>query len=251
MWAEEEKLARDFADVGLKRGDIVLLHTSLKRVGYLREGPEALIKALLGLLGEDGTLMVPTLTGKRRDCPEAPPVFDVGLTPCWTGIIPETVRKRENAVRSLHPTHSVAAEGREKYALTKGHELSYTPCDCMSPYYKNAVLNGKILLVGVDLESNTTIHTCEELAGVPYHLQASATEALIKDYDGREITVLNRLHNWDKPATDFNKIEGLYSERGIIRHGRIGNAPSMIMQAASVVECTVSLLKSKPYFFVV
>jgi len=241
-------LVQGFKDLGLRDGDTVLVHSSLSSFGYVDGGAETVIDSLLEAVGESGTVMVPTLTGKPTDGRESPPKFDVRVTPCWTGRIPETFRQRPEARRSLHPTHSVSAIGAGKNELLKGHENGASPCDRFSPYYKNAMAGGYVMLIGVDQESNTTIHCCEEVAGVPYHLQKDITDIVIKGYNGEEIVVRNRLHDWNKPPTDFNRFDAVFREHGIMKTGKIGNSTIRLINAKAMVELAVDMLVKNPYY---
>ncbi|MDF2987961.1 MAG: family N-acetyltransferase [Eubacterium sp.] len=241
---------RELTDLGVKRGDMLIVHSSLKSLGYMEGGAQGVINSILEIIGPEGTLIVPTLTGKREDSSKCPPVFNVLETPCWTGIIPETVRKLKGAKRSLHPTHSVSAIGRETDYITCGHQFTRSPCDMGSPYFLNAINNGYILLIGVDQESNTSIHSCEELAQVPYHLQKEITEAYVTGYDGEKIKIENRLHCWEKPETDFNKLDNLYMETGIMRMKQIGNAQVRYIDAGKMFTFTIDLLKKNKQFLV-
>jgi aminoglycoside 3-N-acetyltransferase len=243
-----QDLIAGLRDLGLQVGDKLIVHSSLRSMGYVEGGAHAVIEAILDVLGETGTLLVPTLTGKREDSKLHPPVFEVMTTPCWTGIIPETIRQMPNAKRSLHPTHSIASLGYQRDYLTYGHETSQSPCDEKSPYYKNSICNGYIMLIGVDQESNTSIHSCEEIAKVPYHLQKDVTASYITSYEGEKIWVSNRLHNWSKPATDFNKLDGLYREQSIMKIGKIGAAEIRLINAVGMFQFTIDLLKKNPFF---
>ncbi len=246
-----KELAEQFQGIGLKYGDTVLLHSSLKSFGYIDGGAIAVVHSLMNVVGMDGTLLVPTLTGRREDSASCPPVFNVVNTKCWTGIIPETVRTSEEARRSLHPTHSVAAIGCRKEDVTSGHENSKSPCDKSSPYYINAAIKGYIMLAGVDQESNTSIHACEEIAGVLYHLQKDTVKITITGYGGQRITVTNRLHNWEKPETDFNKLEELFEKKGIMKKYRVGNSTVRLINAYEMFDFTINLLTQKPDYLLV
>lgn len=247
----KQDLVKNFKELGLKKKDVVLVHSSLKSIGWVENGTDAVIDSLIDVLGEEGTLMVPALTGKREDSPFNPPIFDVLNSPCWTGTIPETFRKRKEARRSLHPTHSVSAIGAKKHEITESHEFSSSPCDENSPYYKNAIMGGIILFIGVAQESNTTIHMCEELAKVPYHLQKEITNMTLTGYNGEKITVSNRLHDWEKPETDFNKLDNLYRNNAIMKLGNVGKATVRLVNAAHMLDFTVDLLKKEPLFLLV
>jgi aminoglycoside 3-N-acetyltransferase len=229
--------------LGLDTGHQVLVHSSLSSFGYVEGGADAVIDALLDTVGPGGTVLVPTLTGSEALSPQNPPVFDPLHTPCWTGRIPETFRQRPGAVRSLHPTHSVAAIGADAQALTADHIDSLTPCDNLSPYAKLAQSGtGYILLIGVDHQSNTTMHHVEELAGVPYHMQPGLARARIL-VDGREIVRHIMLHAYGSPRR-FNVMEPLYLERGIQRSAHIGQAAIRLIHARRMVDITLQALRA-------
>lgn len=248
MKPEGTELTKQWKSAGLKEGDSILIHSSLKSFGYVEGGASTVIRSLMDAIGEEGTLIVPTLTGQREDSVSRPPIFDVVSTKCWTGIIPETVRNMEIAKRSLHPTHSAAAIGNRKDYVTGGHEKSKSPCDESSPYYINSLIGGYILLAGVDQESNTSIHSCEELAGVFYHLQKEPFAIPITGYRGEAVIVTNRLHNWDKPVTDFNKLDERLEEKKIMRKFMVGSSLIRIMNASDLFEFTINLLKKNPSY---
>src|SRR5215210_5495176 len=90
-------LADDLRRLGLGEGAVVLVHSSLSRLGNVKGGADAVVDSLLTAVGPTGTVLFPTLTGTEHDGPDAPPVVDVRSTPCWTGRIPETARHRKGA----------------------------------------------------------------------------------------------------------------------------------------------------------
>lgn len=245
------ELIEQFKATGLKQGDTVLIHSSMKSFGYVEGGANTVVRSLNAAIGKEGTIIVPTLTGRREDSKACPPEYDTLNTKSWTGIIPETVRNMEGAIRSLHPTHSAVAIGSRKLWVTSGHENSKSPCDENSPYYKNAVIKGYIVLAGVDQESNTSIHSCEEIAAVPYHLQKDVLDINIKGYDGSQITVTNRLHNWEKPETNFNKLDELFEKKGIMKKYMVGNSLLRLINAQDMFDFTINLLKKDPHFLLV
>jgi aminoglycoside 3-N-acetyltransferase len=229
--------------LGLSTGHRVLVHSSLSSFGYVEGGADAVIDALLETVGPTGTVLVPTLTGSEALSPDNPPVFDPIHTPCWTGRIPETLRQRPDAVRSLHSTHSVAAIGADAHTLTAEHIDSLTPCDQRSPYAKLAQSdNGYILLIGVDHQSNTTMHHVEELVGVDYHMQPGLARARIL-VNGQEIVRHIMLHAYGNPR-HFNVMEPVYLERGIQRSGQIGQAVVRLVQSRAMVEITAQALRA-------
>ncbi|MBI1277462.1 MAG: aminoglycoside N(3)-acetyltransferase [Anaerolineaceae bacterium] len=231
---------------GLPVGSQVLVHSSLSSFGHVEGGADAIIDALLEAVGVGGTVLVPTLTGNEALSPENPPVFDPLNSACWTGTIPESFRKRSNAIRSLHPTHSVAAIGADAQALIKDHWYSITPCDAHSPYGKLARRpDGYILLIGVDYESCTMFHHVEELVGVEYHMQPGFAKAKII-IDGQAIERHYMLHRY-RQTRNFNIMESVFIERSIQTSFTIGNATLRMIQASKMVELTAQSLTADPH----
>jgi aminoglycoside 3-N-acetyltransferase len=221
------------------------VHSSLRSLGHVDGGAGAVIDSLLAVLGPGGTLLAPTLTGSELLSPQNPPLFDPVATPSWTGIIPETLRRRPDAVRSLHPTHSVAAVGARVRELLAEHAFSITPCDEWSPYGKLGRRDdGYILLIGVTHASNTTFHHVEEVAGLPYHMQAGLAPATIV-VGGEARTRHVMLHKYG-PARHFDVLEPLLLERGIQRTGQVGAATVRLVQVRPFVQVALRAVAADP-----
>jgi aminoglycoside 3-N-acetyltransferase len=153
-------------------------------------------------------------------------------------VIPETLRKRSQAVRSLHPTHSVAALGADALALTRDHLSSVTPCDELSPYGKLALCDDAyIVLVGVTHQNSTMFHHVEELAGAAYHIQPGFAQATIV-VGGNRISRPLMLHRYGTPR-NFSIMEPLFIAQGIQRQTTIGNAEIRLAHVAGMVRTTL------------
>jgi aminoglycoside 3-N-acetyltransferase len=241
-------LSDDLRRLGLDNGAVVLVHSSLSRLGNVKGGADAVIDSLLAAVGPAGTLLFPTLTGTERDSPDAPPMIDVRSTPCWTGRIPETARQRIGARRSLHPTHSITALGAGADRWAAGHQASETPCDTHSPYYQLITDRGWILQIGgVTQDSNTTLHCLEELAGVPYHLQPDTTEGIVIDAEGGRHIVRNRLHLW-KWDREFTKVDAPLQEAGAMRADHVGRATARLINARQLADVILPYLQRDPLY---
>ncbi len=243
----KETIQNCLIQLGLKPGATVLVHSSLSSFGYVSGGADTVVDALLEVVAPDGTVMVPTLTGSEKLSASNPPVFDVRHSTCWTGIIPETFRKRTEAVRSLHPTHSVAAIGAQAKFLTEGHENCITPCGVNSPYHKLALVNSWVLLLGVDLNCCTLFHTVEEFANSPYHLQPEWVVAKIIDYAGIERHVKIKIHRYGSER-DFPKMEPILLKEQAMSTGKIGKAVVRLINANKLIELTLQKLAEDPEF---
>jgi aminoglycoside 3-N-acetyltransferase len=228
----------------LKAGSCVLVHSALSSFGHVQGGVDAVIDALLEAVGPEGTVVVPTLSGSADLDADHPPFFDPSVTVCWTGRIPETFRRRPEAMRSLHPTHSVAAIGPMARALVEGHEFSITPCGPDSPYGRLVQARGFILLLGVTHSSNTTFHHVEEIVGVPYHMQPGLVAARVVK-EGKVQNIHLMLHRYG-PRRNFERMEPVFRERGIQRDGQIGMAHVRLIDAYQMVEVTRQALLQDP-----
>lgn len=239
------QLSEGFRALGVPQGGKVMVHSSLRSLGEVAGGADSVIDSLLAVLGSGGTLLVPTLTGSEELSPQNPPYFDPAQTPAWTGIIPETLRRRTGAIRSLHPTHSAAAIGAAAAALLAGHARSVTPCDEWSPYGELARReDGYILLIGVAHMSNTTFHHVEEVGGLTYHMQPGFAAATVI-VDGTAHTRHVMLHKYG-PARNFDVMEPFFLERGIQRTGKVGEATVRLVRAPDMVRATLRAVAADP-----
>lgn len=241
-------IAQGLTALGVKPSDALLIHSSLSSFGEVDGGADAVIDGALDAVSHHGAVMVPALTGHEDLSPEHPPHIDLRTTPCWTGIIPETLRQRPEAVRSIHPTHSCAAIGRRAHELTARHEWSPTPCGVLSPYYRLAAANGKIVMLGCGLESCTTFHTIEELANVDYHLQPDIAHGTCIDMEGNRIETPCRLHSYEGPERNFPVMEPILIDRRLMQAGTIGMATVKVIDSMGLIEAALHYLRSDPYF---
>ncbi|MFB3892171.1 MAG: AAC(3) family N-acetyltransferase [Phycisphaerae bacterium] len=159
---------------GVKRGDLLMVHSSLSAFGQVDGGAATIVDALIEAVGPDGTLMMPTFTRSvvykcgrpLTDRPFRP--FDPAGKQAWTSAVAGEFAGRKGVLRSLHPTHSVAAFGPLAARCLSGHGAADVPVGRSSPFGKLADLGGKIVFLGASLASNTFLHLIETEAGAPY-----------------------------------------------------------------------------------
>ena len=160
------RMARDLAGLGVRKPGTLLVHSSLKSLGNLPDGPETAVEGLLEALGSEGTLLMPALS--YATVKEENPVFDILNTPSCVGALTEFFRKRNGTIRSVHPTHSVCGIGHSAVRMLGGQFHDVTPCGENSPYFKLREKAGQILFLGCGLKPNTSMHAVEELVEPPY-----------------------------------------------------------------------------------
>ena len=157
--------------LGVASGDVLLVHSSLSRLGRVDGGADAVVDAVLEAVGPDGLVVMPTFTRCRIDPanPEpAPEAYDPAASSCRarTGAIPDAFWRRPQARRSRHPTHSLSAIGPRADELVAGGERR--TFDPAGPFGRYARWGGRALLLGAGLGSNTTCHCAEDWMGLPF-----------------------------------------------------------------------------------
>ena len=176
----EESIVADLRTLGVREGAILLVHSSLKAIGWVSGGSHAVVRALLASLGPDDTLVMPACSSALSDPAlwENPPVpqtwwqtirdsmppFDTRITPTsGVGAIPELFRSWPGSLRSDHPTCSFAAVGPRAQDILAQHCLQ-DPFGEQSPLAALYKLDAHILLLGVGFESCSSLHLAERLA---------------------------------------------------------------------------------------
>ena len=242
---DKSDLLRCFADVGVRPGGTLLAHSSLSSFGTVRGGEHTVIDALLEAVGPDGLLAMPTHTWSTVGARQ--PVFHQQLSPSITGRITESFRLRAAAVRSLHPTHSVAAIGPDAQEFCSGHELYSTPCSRTSPYGRVVARGGQVLMLGVGLDCLTLMHGIEEWAEVPWLFNRVETLHVITT-SGAVLTVISRRHTNDPyyEERDFPSLEPLLKQAGTIRYATAGNATIRLVDAKGCTDLLTPLLRENP-----
>jgi aminoglycoside 3-N-acetyltransferase len=241
-----DSLRRELTDLGLEPGLTVMVHSSLKRVGWTVGGPVTVVRAMRDVLGPTGTLVMPaespmvsdpsTWTDPRvkvewHDTIRAhQPVFDPLTTPTTMGAIAEAFRAFPGTMRSSHPLVSVCALGPLAAEITREHTLEFCEGKA-SPFEKLYILEAQTLLLGVGFDRCTSLHYAESL--VPARRTSISRFPIMR----------NGVRVWvEMPdmASDngrhFPVVGEKFMRNGSIRAGRIGNADSMLFSTRELVD---------------
>ncbi len=234
------QLTDDFRKIGIEAGDILTVHSSMKKIGdQVDGGPQAVIQALLDALGEDGTLIMPVFTSPKE-------FIDLNEESSRLGLITETFRIWPEVLRSNDATHSVAAIGKHAEEILAGHE-DVAPLDENSPLHKAALMGGKVLHLGTDLKSCSLVHVAESILDIPYqHIPYPGYENEIR-YKGTD--GVERVQTRTKSPGDSNGFLVLMERPGvqkICKTGLIGHATSYLFDAKILLDETIALLKEDP-----
>ena len=225
---------------------ILLIHSSLKSMGEIEGGADTVLDVLSDYMKE-GLLVLPTHTWSYINAKN--PKYYVEDSPSCIGILPELFRKRKGAIRSLHPTHSVAALGKGSKEFVKGNEEFDTPCARNSPWGKLLDHKATIMLIGVDLRRNTFIHGVEEWADIPGRFSKEREILYTVLPDSTEIKVPSYRHFGDSWSEYFWKVDDLFVEYGVMYKGKFGDATVRICDTQGMTKILFQMLEINPDLF--
>jgi aminoglycoside 3-N-acetyltransferase len=254
------RIADDLRALGLTAGQCVMLHESVRAIGWVVGGPEVVLTSVLDVLGPDGSLM--KLVGSEDgtyevdDLPEAAKRAYLDERPAYQpertracrewGILCEYLRTLPGARRSAHPESSFAAIGARAEWLLEPHPLrhGYGPG---SPLARLIEAEGKVLLLGAPLEAVTLLHHAEYTAALPHKRSVRYRAPVLVD-GGRHWVELEELDSsrgivaW--PGTDyFELIVRAFLAAGLARSGRVGHAESHLLDARTLHDFGVAWME--------
>ncbi|MBP0580750.1 aminoglycoside 3-N-acetyltransferase [Labrys sp. LIt4] len=254
-------LRDDLRRLGIREGDMVMVHAAMSRLGPLLNGPDALSHALLDVVGPQGTMMVYTdwdsvhtdlLDEEGRVLPawrDHVPGFDQQASRAVraNGVIAEFVRTMPGAHRSGNPGASMAAIGARAAWLTADHPQDYGYGEG-SPLAKLVAAGGRVLMAGAPWDTMTLIHHADHLARLPgkrilrYEVPFAGKNGtiwrFIEEFDTTE-PVLE-----DIPPNYIERIVSAFVAQGGGRQGLIGQAPSLLVDARPMLDFAIAWLEA-------
>jgi aminoglycoside 3-N-acetyltransferase len=234
------KLKKDLETMGIAKGDHVAVTLSFKSIGFVERGPDNFIDSLLEVIGPDGTLMMNTFT-QVFPVYEVDPcfVFDYKSTPCVTGLVPETLRMRKEALRSKHPVCSVVAIGGKAKCLTEGHDEK---ASLFLPYLRLAQMGGKYLCIGLGNNLVAIRHEAQRLAGLFDVVRLFHGVQYLDEEGCTRMLVYNNAPCPRKLPDLVPKMQ----KAGVLTIGKIGNARSVVASADELLGYMAQKLQEDP-----
>ena len=261
------RLRDDLRRLGLRAGAIAMVHTRMSALGWVVGGSETVVRALLDVLGAQGTLVAyASWEGHvydagdwpeehRRAYSVEPPVYDpqtAAVDPGY-GRIPERVRTWPGARHSGHPEAGVVAVGARAAWLCAPH-----PGDdgygARSPFARLVEADGQVLMLGAPLDSVTLLHHAEALARVPDKRTATYRVAVLEDGEVVERTYTDILTGppgalpYERLGYDEDEFAVIATDAlaaGIGTHGRVGQADCHVFESAELTAFAVAWLEAR------
>lgn len=245
--ASVASLAQDLRELGVREGGVYLVHSSLSALGWVAGGAQAVVMALLDVVGEAGTIVMPTQSGHIGepgtwvDPPvpaewvaalrESLPAYDPYLTPTrGMGQIVECFRQHRATLRSPHPLVSFAACGPAAEAIVGAHPLSPAFGES-SPLARLYELDASVLLLGVGHRNNTSFHLAEHRAEWPGTTHTEGAPVMI---DGERQWVT--FEDLDPDDGDFERVGDAFAATGLEHSGTVGRATARLFRQRDLID---------------
>jgi aminoglycoside 3-N-acetyltransferase len=249
-----QQLANDFRELGVAAGDTVMLHASVRAIGPVAGGPDQIHLALKDALTAEGTLIMyagcpryfdevgrGNLTeDQEREVLETLPAFDplTARSAQGHGILVEFFRTYPGSRVNSHVARFVAW-GKHADNLLSLHPWNYA-FGLDSPLDRFLSLDGKILLLGSDLDSVTFLHYVEHVTELPDKRVARFQVPVLENgcrvwREMEEFDTADGVHaNW--PDRFFGSIVTTYLA-GAGNAGRlVGDARSYLLSARGLLD---------------
>lgn len=254
IWIKSD-FQKVFHELGMSKGQNVIVHTSMKKFGFVCGGPQVIIEALMDVVGEEGTIMMPTQSWKNLDPSagvhwEEPkewwpvirehwPAYHKDITPTNTmGAVAEMFRKWPGALRSDHPARSFAAWGKHAKWLTEDHDLENI-FGIGSPLHRLYELDGYILLLGVGYDKNTSLHLADSVAEYPSKYYAPDSSAIMVDGERKWVTYQTLVVDGE----DFPEIGKAFEAKHKVQAAQLGDATLKLMKQKELVDFAVNWIE--------
>ncbi|EXJ23854.1 aminoglycoside N3-acetyltransferase [Alkalibacterium sp. AK22] len=228
-------LSQELKQAGVEKDQVLLVHTSLSKVGWVNGGATAFVDALMSVIDPAaGTLVMPTQSGDWSEpsnwqhppvpqswwetIRETMPAFDPRKTPCpYMGVVADLFRTYPMVLRSNHPAVSFAAWGAQAGLIVERHDLDFGLGEG-SPLKTLYDLDARILAVGTDYDTSTAMHLGEYRA--PHAPVKTEGAPILLDKQ----RVWQTYQDVDLDEDQFPAVGRKLEAAGLVQPSKIGNA---------------------------
>jgi len=237
----KQDLFSHLAALSINPSGTLMVHLSYKSIGEVKGRGDAVLDALMEYM-RPGLLVLPSHTWGCVGISN--PVMDVLYTPSCVGALPEMFRRRPGVVRSLHPTHSLAAVGADAAEFVSGEEHIRTPCGRGGAYYKLWERDAQIMLIGVNFNRSTFIHGIEEWDHAEGSISPEQTDMYVISHQGSRLFTPQYRHCAPLGSETFSKLEAPSLRQGVLTIGQFGDADVRLVRARPLRDLVAGYLQA-------
>lgn len=245
-----EDIVNALLDVGLKTGDNVFVHSNIGFFGRMKDGntPEdycrSFKKAIFEVIGEEGTLIVPTFSYSFCWGQE----FNVNITPGTCGFFSEFIRNDPTSLRLNDPNFSISAIG--KNALIFTNIFSPHSFGSESFWEKFYERNGVICNFNLNSGFSTMIHYFEKENDVFYRFDKGFKGLLKYDNMEKEVEFFHFVYDYNFPehAPEINNFHQIALFENKVKISNLGKGQVIMIKAIDMGSIIKKYLKIDPYF---
>jgi aminoglycoside 3-N-acetyltransferase len=248
MSITREAIGQALKALGIRRGQAIVVHGSLKRFGRVEGGAEAVVEALLEAVGPEGLVTMPVYSSSEDQNGDLlrEPAPD---TPVSTGVIPAEFRRHPQAVFAPHPLYAYAFYGKDAVELARKCERLLVPYGADQPLTCLFPRQGLIVQLGVDDITNTSIHVAEEMADPAYLADKKSVSGItVEEFfrlpveRRREILAKHRTG----PRRDFSLCTPLITAAGLRRTATVGQAAVSVTDFTGMCRLLTDAVRRNP-----
>lgn len=231
--------------IGIRKGDSIFIHSNLGYLGLLDGCKNAdelcreFLDAVKDVLGEDGTLIVPTFS--YSFCHGE--VYNPYKTETKCGILSTYIRKKYPENRSLDPNFSICGIGKlmEIYKNCNIHE-SFGNGSFWELFLK---YNGKIVCINFDAGS-TFVHYIERINNVSYRYNKAFNGVIEINGKIQRDYAVHFVYDGEADAPAMERVDELCRTAGICRCSNLGNGTILAFSAREYFDYFTNILKTRP-----
>lgn len=251
----KSNLIKIFKKLGIKEGDDILLHTSMRNFGYFVNGPYDILNSIYDIINlKKGTLLIPTHTGQMSNpkywkdkvnykiIKDNINEYDSNLTlPRNRGLVSLLPLIDKRFKRSSHPLNSISAIGKKSRFYTSKHPFEY-PEGYNSPIWRLYKKKAFTLLFGVDLKSCSSIHLAEYIMDLEY-LKNNKMSVYHKGS-------FRKIQKYPENSNNFNRLLPHLKKEGFVKELKINKCKIYYINIYQLINCCIKILKKNKNYFI-
>lgn len=262
-----DKIINVLKENGVKKNDIMVVHSSYDSLKGTSLNPESIIEKLYSLVSEGGTLAMPAIRtfieeGEGRDFlnnyinkdfTNITTLYDVNRTPIASGLLPFVLMRYDAAALSEFPLNPMTAIGADADAMMERNTDGELPSahGPNSSWAYCAQKDAWNIGIGVNIKDYLTIfHITQEVADWSIKDWYFKREFIIKrGKKERKLAINERKHLWTKYLAETNFYNDIL-KAGILKSSFIDNVPVYMTKSSDLIHF-IEQQKNKSYPYII